>query len=217
MSAALVNRPSRTGPECRWPIPTFQSQSLNWGVVGNAIECGDPVRAVPALPRHVPAGVDRRRQRFRAGIQPERTCGLRRVPPSPAAGRPPSHHPRHRVFAPLLDATLNAIRALAPPVASVGAIALLYRFSTRRHPAWRDVWIGTVPAALALAVLAWGYGLYVRHFGGSSAAGAAATLILGLAFIYYSAQLLLYGGEIIKASAERSGHPISPPGNDVLT
>ena len=72
------------------------------------------------------------------------------------------------------------------------------------------MWAGAIPAALALAVLAWGYGLYVRFFGGSSAAGAAGTLILGLAFIYYSAQLLLYGGEIISASAERRGHPINP-------
>jgi membrane protein len=118
------------------------------------------------------------------------------------------------VTAPLVDATLNAIGSIAPTVASVGALALLYRFSTRRRPPWSDVWIGTVPTALALAVLAWGYGLYVRYFGSSSAAGAAGTLILGLAFIYYSAQLILYGGEIIKASAERSGHPISPPSND---
>ena len=122
----------------------------------------------------------------------------------------------HFVTAPLLDAILNAVRSISPTAGSMVALGLLYRFSTRRRPAWWDVWAGAVPAALALGVLAWGYGLYVRFFGGSSAAGAAGTLILGLAFIYYSAQLLLYGGEIVSASAERRGDSVRPPARDSL-
>jgi uncharacterized BrkB/YihY/UPF0761 family membrane protein len=69
------------------------------------------------------------------------------------------------------------------------------------------VWAGTVFAALTLAVLAWGYGLYVAAFGSSSAAGAAGTIVLGIAFIYYSAQTLLFGAEIINARAQRRGRP----------
>ncbi|MGI9646793.1 MAG: YihY/virulence factor BrkB family protein [Ilumatobacteraceae bacterium] len=121
------------------------------------------------------------------------------------------------ITSPLLDAILNVMESVSPTVASVVALALLYRYSTRRRPHWMDVWTGAIPAALALAVLAWGYGLYVRWFGSSSAAGAAGTLILGLAFIYYSAQVLLFGGEIIGASAQRRGHPISPPPDDEAT
>jgi len=118
------------------------------------------------------------------------------------------------VTSPLLDALLGVVRSASPTVGSIVALGLLYRFSTRRRPAWRDVYAGAVVAALALGVLAWGYGLYVRVFGSSSAAGAAGTLILGLAFVYYAAQLLLYGGEIISASAARRGDPISPASAD---
>ena len=103
---------------------------------------------------------------------------------------------------------------ISPTLVSIVALALLYRYSTRRRPAWRDVWAGAIPAALALAVLTWGYGLYIRFFGSSSAAGAAGTLILGLAFIYYSAQLLLYGGEIVSATAARRGDPLGPAPTD---
>jgi len=74
-------------------------------------------------------------------------------------------------------------------------------------------------AALALAVLAWGCGLYVAAFGSSSAAAAIGAIVLGIAFIYYSAQALLFGAEIISARAQRRGRPISShledsPGGD---
>jgi membrane protein len=114
------------------------------------------------------------------------------------------------VTAPLPDAILNAVGSVSPAIASTLALGVLYRLSTRCRPEWRDVWVGTVFAALALAVLAWGYGLYVGSIGSSSAAGAAGTIVLGLAFVYYAAQVLLYGGEIISASAERRGFPIRP-------
>ncbi len=38
-----------------------------------------------------------------------------------------------------------------------------------------------------------------------SASGVAGTLLLGLAFVHYSAQMLLYGVEITKATYDRSG------------
>jgi membrane protein len=118
------------------------------------------------------------------------------------------------ITSPLLDAVLNTLRSLSPTAGSILILGLLYQRSARARPAWRDVWTATFAIAAALAVLAWGYGLYVRFFGSSSAAGVAGTLILGLAFIYYSAQLMLFGGEIISASAVRRGHPITPTTTD---
>lgn len=112
------------------------------------------------------------------------------------------------VTSPLLDAITSAIGSISPTVVTIMALALLYRVSTRMRPNWRDIWPGTLLAALALGILAWGYGLYVRNFGSSSAAGAAGAMVLGLAFIYYSAQILLYGAEVIASCADHRGRPV---------
>ena len=112
------------------------------------------------------------------------------------------------VTSPLLDAVINAVATISPTVASILALVLVYRLSTRLRPRWNDIWPGALVAALALAVLAWGYGLYVRMFGSSSAAGAASSVVLALAFVYYSAQVLLFGAEVISICADHRGRPI---------
>jgi membrane protein len=114
------------------------------------------------------------------------------------------------ITSPVLDAIIQATQTISPTVVSVFALALVYRVSTRFRPRWKDIWPGTLLAALALGVLAWGYGLYVRHYGSSSVAGVAGTVLLGLAFIYYSAQTLLFGAEVISTCADHRGHPIHP-------
>ena len=119
------------------------------------------------------------------------------------------------VTSPLLDAVIGAVGAISPTFASVLALALLYRLSTRLRPSWRDVWPATLLVALALAILAWGYGLYVRLYGGSSAAGVAGTVVLGLAFVNYAAQILLYGAEVISTCAARRGCPLQRSGGPV--
>lgn len=64
------------------------------------------------------------------------------------------------------------------------------------------MWPGTVVASSALAVLAWGYGLYLRFVGSDSVAGAASAILVGLVFIYYVARIPLFGAEIIGVSSE---------------
>jgi membrane protein len=118
------------------------------------------------------------------------------------------------VTAPLLDAIIRGVGMISPLVVSVFGLGLVYRVSTRVRPRWADVWQGTVVAALGLAVLVWGYGLYVRAYGSSSPAGAAGTVVLGLVFVYYSAQVLLYGAEVINASAGRRGRPLNAATGD---
>jgi membrane protein len=114
------------------------------------------------------------------------------------------------ITSPLLDAIVQAVQTMSPAVVSVLALALVYRVSTRFRPRWKDIWPGTLFAAPALGVLAWGYGMYVRLYGSSSAAGVAGTVVLGLAFIYYSAQILLFGAEVISTCANHRGRPIHP-------
>jgi membrane protein len=114
------------------------------------------------------------------------------------------------ITSPLIGAVIRLTEMIFPTVASAFALALLYRYTTRLRPQWGDVWLGTLVAALALAVLTWGYGIYVRIYGSSSVVGAAGSLILGVALIYYSAQVLLFGAELISVCADHRGRPIRP-------
>ena len=117
------------------------------------------------------------------------------------------------VTSPLLDAVVVAVGAISPTIASVLALALVYRVSTRLRPSWRDVWPAALMTGLSLAILAWGYGLYVRVYGSSSAAGVAGAVVLGLVFVNYSAQVLLYGAEVISTCADRRGRPLQRTGD----
>jgi membrane protein len=108
------------------------------------------------------------------------------------------------VTSPLFDALLNITSLVSPLIVTIVALSLLYRYSTRIRPVWRDIWPAAMVTAVLLAVLTWGYGLYVRVFGGSSAAGAAGAVVLGLVFVNLAAQVLLFGAELISATAERA-------------
>jgi len=115
---------------------------------------------------------------------------------------------RQLVSSPVLDVALRAVGATLPMVLAVLALAVLYRHTTRLRPAWADVWPGTCVAALAMTVLSWGYGVYIRLFGASSVAGAAGSVVLALVFVYYCAQVLLFGAEVISSCADHRGRPM---------
>lgn len=104
----------------------------------------------------------------------------------------------------LIGALATAASFLASAGIGVVVLAVLFRFSPGIDVAWRSVWF---PAILTMALLAIGanaYGFYVERFGLSSAAGVAGTVFLGLAFVYYAAQILLYGVELGKVLHRRA-------------
>ena len=60
------------------------------------------------------------------------------------------------------------------------------------------MWFAAIVTMALLSVGTWGYGVYLKYYGFSSAAGVAGTLLLGLALVYYAAAILLYGIEIVR-------------------
>ncbi|HEY5889813.1 MAG TPA: YihY/virulence factor BrkB family protein, partial [Acidimicrobiia bacterium] len=76
-------------------------------------------------------------------------------------------------------------------------IAVLYKYTPTADIRWRDVWFPASVAMVLLSVGAWAYGLYVSLAGLGSAVGVTGTIFLGLAFVYYAAQIILYGIEIV--------------------
>lgn len=105
----------------------------------------------------------------------------------------------------LLDITLRSVSAVAQSVVSVGALTILFRHSARDlRPAWGDIVPAVVMVVIILDIGYWGYGLYLRFIGSTSVTGAASSAVLGLLVVYYTAQMLLYGAEVILVSARRS-------------
>jgi membrane protein len=61
---------------------------------------------------------------------------------------------------------------------------------------WRNVWMGAAVTSLLFTVGKVLIGFYLGHSALTSAYGAAASLVVFLIWIYYSAQILLFGAEI---------------------
>lgn len=84
----------------------------------------------------------------------------------------------------------------------VGFFALIFRYVPNKRPPWRAVWLGAAITAVLFALgnivmgLLLGQSLLLNIY---SAAGA---LVLLLLWAYYSAQLLLYGAEVVRSARE---------------
>lgn len=74
--------------------------------------------------------------------------------------------------------------------------ALIFKFIPDTIIPWRDVWMGAGVTALLFTVGKVLIGFYLGHSALTSAYGAAASLVVFLIWIYYSAQILLFGAEI---------------------
>ena len=71
---------------------------------------------------------------------------------------------------------------------------------------WRDVWAGAAFTAVLFTVGKHLLSLYIGGKHATSVYGAAGALVIILLWVYYSAQILLFGAEITKAHAERRAY-----------
>jgi len=73
--------------------------------------------------------------------------------------------------------------------------ALIYRYIPRVHVQWHDVWIGAAVTALLFAIGKFAIGLYLGKSSVASSFGAAGSLVVLMVWVYYSAQIFLFGAE----------------------
>ena len=83
--------------------------------------------------------------------------------------------------------------------------AMLFKWFPDTEVAWHDVWFGAIVTALLFNVGKLLIGWYVGSQGLESTYGAAASIIVLLIWVYYSAQIVLFGAELTHAYAAERG------------
>ena len=127
----------------------------------------------------------------------------------------------------IVSATLTAMTSLLGSSESIGFIgsaahaiisfavitvlfAMIFKYLPDAVVPWRDVWFGAIVTSILFAVGKFSIGLYLGHSAVASAFGVAASLAVLMIWLYYSAQIFLFGAELTKAYAKRSGVGIIP-------
>lgn len=97
---------------------------------------------------------------------------------------------------------------------SFGVITLLFALMYKVLPdvqiTWGDVWIGAAVTALLFTIGRTLIGIYLGSAAIGSAYGAAGSLVVVLVWVFYSAQILLFGAEFTQVYARRYGSKIRP-------
>jgi len=89
-------------------------------------------------------------------------------------------------------------------------LAMIFKVLPDARIRWRDVWIGAALTALLFGFGKWALGFYLGSGSAASAYGAASSLITLLLWVYYSAQILLFGAEFTQVYADYFGGHVEP-------
>jgi membrane protein len=99
----------------------------------------------------------------------------------------------------------NAIELGLGIALATSIFAMIYKTMPRVSIHWKDVWIGAAVTSLLFLAGKFLIGAYIGHSGISSGFGAAASLIVVLLWVYYSAQIFLFGAEFTWAYSHQFG------------
>ena len=95
--------------------------------------------------------------------------------------------------------------------------ALIFKYVPDAEIAWADVWIGAMVTALLFTLGKALIGFYIGYSSLSSTYGAAASLVVILLWVYYSAQILFFGAEFIQVYANTYGSRIRSASTGKIT
>ena len=118
---------------------------------------------------------------------------------------------------PLPEAVLQLMNFVFSFLVITGLFALIFKLLPDAKVAWRDVWIGAALTSALFTIGKFALGLYLGKSNVASAYGAAGSLVLVLLWVYYSAQILLYGAEFTQVYANRVGERIVPTADAQVT
>ena len=92
---------------------------------------------------------------------------------------------------------------------SIGTVtvlfAMMYKFLPDTEIAWKDVWIGALFTSVLFNLGKFAIGLYLGRSNIGSTYGAAGSALILLLWVYYSAQIILFGAEFTQVYSGRFG------------
>ena len=94
--------------------------------------------------------------------------------------------------------------------------AMIYKIMPSAKVPWRDVWTGAVVTALLFTIGKGLVGLYLGKSSLASGYGAAGSFVVLIAWVYYCAQIFLFGAEFTWVYANRHGLRPQTPKNRVV-
>jgi membrane protein len=105
---------------------------------------------------------------------------------------------------------LEAVNFVISFFVITGSFALIFKLLPDVKVAWRDVLLGAAATSLLFTIGKLLIGLYLGKSAVASAYGAAGSLVVIVVWVYYSAQILLFGAEFTKVWTRRRGSGFVP-------
>ena len=106
---------------------------------------------------------------------------------------------------PFAETLLHIVNFAVSMAISASLVAAVYKILPDRALAWRDVMLGALVTALLITVGRMAIGIYIGRSGVASSYGAAGSVLAALLWVYYSAQIFLFGAEFTRVYAEHRG------------
>jgi membrane protein len=111
---------------------------------------------------------------------------------------------------PVSELILQGLNMMVSVVVITCLFAMMFKILPDAKVAWRDVWIGAFLTAVLFTLGKSAIGLYLGKSDIGSSYGAAASLVILLIWVYYSAQIFLLGAEFTQVYANTYGSQIVP-------
>ncbi|MET0517119.1 MAG: YihY/virulence factor BrkB family protein, partial [Nitrospiraceae bacterium] len=118
---------------------------------------------------------------------------------------------------PAPEVVLQVLEFLISFAVITALFAMIFKTLPDAQVAWRDVWVGAALTAMLFTVGKFAIGFYLGKSDVGSAYGAAGSLVILLVWVYYSAQILLFGAEFTQVYANAVGSRIVPSKDAVAT
>jgi membrane protein len=103
------------------------------------------------------------------------------------------------------EALLHAVEFVVSFAVISLLFAMMFKWLPDTHIAWRDVWLGAIGTAVLFEIGKYLIGLYIGKQGLESTYGASASIVVVLIWVYYSAQIVLFGAEFTHVRALQHG------------
>jgi membrane protein len=108
---------------------------------------------------------------------------------------------------PLPEWSLHAFDFMISVAATSALFALIFKYIPQADTDWRHSWIGGLVTAGLFSLGKTIIGIYLGKAGIGSAYGAAGSLVVVVAWVYYSAQIFFFGAEFTHTLAQRDRGP----------